>query len=21
HSQSHAELVAHQMEYNWQKCT
>ncbi|EJL6601020.1 DJ-1/PfpI family protein [Vibrio cholerae] len=21
HSQSHVELVAHQMEYNWQKCT
>ncbi|EGR2450206.1 DJ-1/PfpI family protein [Vibrio cholerae] len=21
HSQSHADLVAHQMEYNWQKCT
>ncbi|TOP30293.1 glutamine amidotransferase [Vibrio parahaemolyticus] len=21
HSQRHAELVAHQMEYNWQKCT
>ncbi|EMV4499141.1 DJ-1/PfpI family protein, partial [Vibrio cholerae] len=21
HSQSHAELVAHQMEYNSQKCT